>query len=215
MLEIKDGTVRGTTIRLGNSKREYINRCVDILRKNGYDEISMPILQFQNTFKGKIGEENNHMMYNLTDASSRELCLAPEYTAVVQSLSQKAFKYKTDVRLFYIQECFRGERPQYGRWRQFTQLGVEIINPTGTIGGFSTLQHLIFVAEALISQVTPNYVTKNGVSRGLDYYMEGSGFEVHCPELGTAQQVCGGGVYLGGMGFALGIDRLMLIKDNK
>ena len=47
------------------------------------------------------------------------------------------------------------------------------------------------------------------VKRGLDYYKDGKGFEISCEELGSSKQVCGGGEYEGGIGFAIGIDRLV------
>ena len=46
------------------------------------------------------------------------------------------FKYEKDIMLFYIGECFRGEKPQKGRYRQFTQLGIEILNPTKDYSNF-------------------------------------------------------------------------------
>ena len=42
------------------------------------------------------------------------------------------------------------------------------------------------------------------------FYDGGKGFEIKAPELGSSQQVCGGGSYEGGVGFAIGVDRLIL-----
>jgi len=218
MLEIKQTCTPGTVIRFGSSKRTMINRFIEIVVANKFTEISIPILQFQETFKDKVGEENNNLMYNFSDRGSRNLCLAPEYTAVIQKLSKEYFKYKKDVKIFYVQQCFRGEKQQFGRWREFTQFGVEIINPTGYIGTkeseMPTIQYLRHIAEHLIKEITPNLIVRDNVPRGLDYYKEGIGFEIMCPELGTAQQVCGGGEYDGGAGFAIGVDRLMIIKEK-
>ena len=47
---------------------------------------------------------------------------------------------------------------------------------------------------------------------GLDYYKEGKGFEISCDKLGAQKQVCGGGSYEGGVGFALGLDRLLILN---
>ena len=38
---------------------------------------------------------------------------------------------------------------------------------------------------------------------------EGKGFEIVCEQLGSSKQICGGGEYDGGVGFAIGIDRLL------
>lgn len=210
-MEIKlESTYKGTRILLGDSarnKRNYINDAINILRNKEYNEIMLPIIQKQETFKNKVGGENMKMMYTFKDQGDRDLCLAPEYTAIIQQMSKERFKYEKDIKLFYIQECFRGENVQAGRYRQFTQLGIEIINPTKDY-----ISELIDLAVELIKLKTDKYIVNNEAIRGLDYYKNGKGFEVSCAELGAQKQICGGGEYEGGVGFAIGIDRLLLCK---
>jgi histidyl-tRNA synthetase len=204
MESIKETTYKGTRILLGNEKRNYINECISILRYAGYQEISIPIIQPQEVFANKVGAENNNMMYNFTDRGERELCLAPEYTAVVQRLGKSKFKQIKDLKLFYVQECFRGENPQRGRYRQFTQLGVEIINPTKDYS-----DELILLASELISySPIKRFEVNKSAKRGLDYYKNGIGFEI--TDAKTSLQLCGGGQYDGGVGFAIGVDRVLL-----
>ena len=149
-------------------------------------------------------------MYNFKDRGNRDICLAPEYTAVVQKLAHTYFKNKKDVRLFYVAECFRGEAPQAGRYREFTQLGVEILNPTNREKESQILPQF---AASMVEYITTNYTMNFDASRGLDYYKNGKGFEISCEELGSSKQVCGGGEYDEGIGFAIGVDRLInLIK---
>ena len=211
MLEINDSeyTYKGTRILVGNEKRMFINKMVDCLITLGFQEINIPIIQAREVFASKVGQENNNLMFNFTDRGERDLCLAPEYTAVVQKLALKRFKYEKDLRLFYVQECFRGERPQLGRYRQFTQLGVEIINPMEDYQSY-----LVGLANQLINllEIPTVFSTNEQATRGLDYYKEGQGFEIACETLGNARQVCGGGSYEGGIGFALGVDRLLKAK---
>ncbi len=204
MKEVKDTCYKGTRILVGNEKRAIINRMIDYLIVNGYQEIIIPIIQYQETFTGKVGAENNNLMFNFKDRGDRDICLAPEYTAVVQKLANTAFKLQKDVKLFYVQECFRGEKPQAGRYRQFTQLGVEILNPTEDFN--NELQRL---AMSLVTSVKLDVELNTDVTRGLDYYKQGKGFEIVCPSLGSSKQVCGGGEYDGGIGFAIGIDRII------
>ena len=204
MKEIKETCYKGTRIILGNKKRNLINKMIEILQKNGYQEIQIPIIQYQETFKNKVGVENNNLMFNFKDRGNREICLAPEYTSVIQKLAKTTFKNEKDVKVFYVAECFRGEKPQAGRYRQFTQLGVEIINPT-------EIGMLPLLASDLITTVTKEFDINFDVTRGLDYYKEGRGFEIVCEQLGSSKQVCGGGEYEGGVGFAIGIDRLLNI----
>lgn len=224
MEEIKQTCYKGTRILLGNKKRNLINKMIDILLSCGFTEISIPIIQSQEIFAGKVGEENNNLMYNFKDRGDRDLCLAPEYTAVIQQLAKTTFKDKKDVKLFYVQECFRGEKPQAGRYRQFTQLGVEVLNPSKNWMGTNFLHHLPLLAAQLLHQVNHNIIevvdkqvklenfnVNYNVKRGLDYYKDGKGFEITCDALGSSKQVCGGGEYEGGVGFAIGIDRLLNI----
>ena len=202
--EIKENCYKGTRIILGNKKRSVIDKMISILKSNGFQEIQIPIIQYQETFKNKVGTENNNLMFNFSDRGNREICLSPEYTAVIQNLSKTYFKDKRNVKVFYVAECFRGEKPQAGRYRQFTQLGVEIINPT-------EIGMLPLLASDLVSTVTKEFDINFDVTRGLDYYKEGRGFEIVCEQLGSSKQVCGGGEYDGGVGFAIGIDRLLNI----
>lgn len=208
MKTIKETCYKGTRILLGNEKRDFINKMINVLKENDFIEIQIPIIQYQELFEGKVGEENNNMMYNFTDRGNRNLCLAPEYTAVIQQLVKTTFKNEKDVKVFYVAECFRGEKPQAGRFRQFTQLGIEILNPTTDYIGCGF--YLPNLANELLN-LTENkeFKTSLNVTRGLDYYKEGKGFEITCDELGSSKQVCGGGGYDGGVGFAIGIDRLI------
>lgn len=133
-MEIKiESTYKGTRILFAETakkKRNLINKIIDIVESYGYQEMMIPVIQKSEIFKSKVGDENQNMMYNFKDAGNRDLCLAPEYTAVVQLIAKDRFKFNKDIKLFYIGECFRGERPQAGRYRQFTQFGIEVLNPS-------------------------------------------------------------------------------------
>ena len=209
-MEIKQTCYKGTRILFADSaknKRALINKMIEVLESYGYQEIMIPVIQLSETFESKVGEENNNMMYNFTDRGNRDICLAPEYTSIIQQLANETFKMTKDVKLFYIGECFRGERQQKGRWRQFTQFGVEVINPRKDYS-----DEMLEISTKLIELVTDNYEVNLDATRGLDYYKNGKGFEISCPELGAAKQICGGGEYEGCTGFAIGLDRILLLK---
>ena len=104
-MEIKiDSTYKGTRILFKETaklKRELINKMIDILESYGYEEMMIPVIQKSETFAKKVGDENQNMMYNFKDLGDRDLCLAPEYTAVVQLIGKEKFKYQKDVKLFW------------------------------------------------------------------------------------------------------------------
>lgn len=95
-----------------------------------YEEIRTPIFERAALFARGIGEVTDIVekeMYTFVDRGGRELALRPEGTAgVVRAVVEhKLYAGPLPVKLFYIGPMFRYERPQAGRYRQFTQLGVE------------------------------------------------------------------------------------------
>jgi len=229
-MTIENLTTKGTRILIGEEaekKQEIIRILEEHIKRHEFKRIILPVLQFQKTYLGKLSKENNHMMYNFKDLGDRDLCLAPEYTTVIQKLATTTFKYEKNVKLFYTQQCFRAEKPQAGRYREFTQFGVEILNPEPDYNETSWYDWYMGVAEAGIRSVIyedykhhdniygalidNNLIVNKLATRGLDYYKEGKDFEISWNALGTQKQICGGGAYENGFGWAIGVDRLMLI----
>lgn len=212
-MEIKtESTYKGTRILFADSakrKRKLINDLIALAEADGFNEMMIPVIQLTETFASKVGAENQNMMYTFRDRGDRDICLAPEYTAVIQKLANERFKQTKDVKLFYVGECFRGEKPQAGRYRQFTQFGLEVLNPSRDYRA-----DLISLAEKMISLITIEYSVNVEATRGLDYYENGKGFEISCDALGAQKQICGGGAYAGGIGFAIGVDRMLTIGKD-
>jgi len=97
----------------------------------GFEEIRTPIFEPTELFNKSTGSETDIVtkeMYTFTDRSERSLTLRPEGTpGVVRAALEHALLRKGEVeRLYYIGPMFRYERPQKGRSRQFSQIGVEV-----------------------------------------------------------------------------------------
>lgn len=112
-----------------------------------------------------------------------------------------------ELKIDNFERCWRYERPQAGRYREFFQFGLEAVNPDSD----GIRDELIALAEQMVRLRTMEYVLASAVKRGLDYYTA-DGFELAMPELGAQKQVVGGGTYPQGIGFAIGFDRLMLCR---
>lgn len=111
--------------------------------------------------------------------------------------------------------CYRYERPQEGRYREFTQLGVEFLNPkSGTEKACEQVRQDCEKALRALgipdSELSWNLLAK----RGLGYYLGGSGLEASCSSLGAQSQVAGGGAYAEGAGFAIGSERAVLAMSK-
>jgi histidyl-tRNA synthetase len=201
---------RGVRILVGDEvkeRRRVLNALINIAEENGFNEIMLPSLEPANIYVSKAGPEVLSQMYVFPDKKGRSQCLRPEATATVQLLADKHFKQKKNQKLWYFERCWRYEKPQEGRYREFFQFGVEIINPDYA----SCREELLDMAEQMVALKTNAYEVATAVKRGLDYYTE-AGFEISVPALGAQKQVVGGGRYKQGIGFGLGFDRLMLCK---
>lgn len=216
-MEIKlEETARGTRILYGESaskRRKVINAFANMMDGLRFQEVVLPIIEPASVYVDKAGPEVLGQMYVFPDKKDRPLCLRPEGTATCQLLARTLFKDDKDVRIFYVTNCYRYERPQLGRYREFLQFGVEILNPTDPA---KTLELLTEHAINMVNAVTgvDRYTVNKSAKRGLAYYV-GDGFEISCDELGAQKQVCGGGTYAEGVGFAIGIDRLMLMYPKE
>jgi len=97
----------------------------------GFAEIATPIFEFTDVFSRPIGEHTDIVakeMYTFNDRGGEEITLRPENTAgVVRSVISNGLAQSGPVKFFYSGPMFRYERPQKGRFRQFHQIGVELI----------------------------------------------------------------------------------------
>ncbi len=208
-MELKiDQQARGVRILIGDEtaeRRSLLNQLIKIAESEGFGEIIAPSVEPSDIYLDKAGAEVLGQMYVFPDKKGRSLCLRPEVTATIQLVADKYFKTQKDVKLWYFERCWRYERPQEGRYREFFQFGVEVINPSQG----NSREKLVKLAEKMVSCRTPDYSVERNVKRGLSYYVE-DGFEILIPGLGAQKQVVGGGRYKQGIGFAIGFDRLML-----
>ncbi len=99
-----------------------------IFEMYGYGEINTPIFEELSLFTTKSGEGIKDQIYHFQDKGGRDLALRPELTAPVARMYIKELqKTPKPVKMYYFGSCFRYERPQAGRFRQFWQFGCELI----------------------------------------------------------------------------------------
>lgn len=105
------------------------------LESYGYQEIRVPIVEDTALFKRSIGEVTDIVekeMYTFADRNGDSLTLRPEGTAgVVRAAIEHSALRQSSHRWWYAGPMFRHERPQRGRYRQFTQIGVEAFGMPG------------------------------------------------------------------------------------
>ena len=179
---------------------------------SGYGEVVLPCIWEAGTFLGKIGAEKENQMWTFEDRGGRAVCLVPEATGMIQELWNGGWSrtMPKPARLFYATRCYRYDRPQAGRYREFTQFGVELLGPPRP----GDREEVLGLLKSCLDALGLRYKVCDGVRRGIGYYTE-DGFEAECVCLGAQKQVAGGGRYAEGIGWAVGVDRLMLALQRQ
>lgn len=103
----------------------------EICQKRGFKEIRIPTFEETQLFARGVGDTTDVVqkeMYTFEDRDGGSLTLRPEGTAgVARAVIENGLAGDTmPLKLFYIINCFRHERPQAGRYREFYQFGVEL-----------------------------------------------------------------------------------------
>lgn len=103
-----------------------------VARRCGYVEYETPILEDTGLYLKKSGGELSSQLFRFEDQGGRDVTLRPEVTA---SLARLAAQHQRDfpkpLKWFEIGQCFRYEKPQKGRGREFHQFNVDILGEPG------------------------------------------------------------------------------------
>lgn len=150
-------------------RREAESTLRNVFENYGFQEIKTPLFEELKLFTTKSGEEIVDQLYNFKDKSDRELALRPEVTAPVARLYLNELQKTTakPIKLYYYGSCFRYERPQKGRFRQFWQFGCELIGAKSPEGEAEVISMCNESLESL--GITPADININhlGIIRGL------------------------------------------------
>ncbi len=114
-------------------KWQYVEKIIAQICENyGYKEIRTPVFEHTELFARGMGETTDVVkkeMYTFQDKGDRSITLRPEGTAptVRSYIENSLYAMPQPVKMHYITSCYRYERPQAGRLREFHQFGVEAL----------------------------------------------------------------------------------------
>ena len=131
---MKINKIKGTLDFYGKDMKQYRyieRKAQEICKTFGFSEIMTPMFEHTEVFARGVGETTdivNKEMYTFLDRSENSLTLRPEGTAAISRayVENKLYVESGLCKLSYFGPMFRCERPQAGRYRQFTQFGVEV-----------------------------------------------------------------------------------------
>jgi histidyl-tRNA synthetase len=129
--------VRGTRDLIGEDAARY-TYVVETARRisglYGFSEWQTPIFEDTQVFLRPLGETSDVVtkeMYTFADRGGDSVTLRPEGTAgICRALITAGLTQTLPQKVFYAGPMFRYERPQKGRYRQFHQIGVELLGPS-------------------------------------------------------------------------------------
>ena len=124
--------------------------------KYNFRKISTPIIEFSKLFSRTLGEVSDIVskeMFTFVDQGGDKITLRPEGTASVsRALISNSLYEDHNQKFFYFGPMFRREKPQSGRLRQFTQIGVEYFNQYSNLCDLE----VIFLANSIIQSLGIN-----------------------------------------------------------
>lgn len=113
------------------TRKKAINTIADVLEKEGFQPLETPTVEFAQTLTGKYGEEEK-LIYKFKDRGDRELALRYDLTVpLARFIANNQNLLKPTFSRFQTGHVFRGENPQAGRYREFTQFDFDTVGPSG------------------------------------------------------------------------------------
>ena len=124
----------------------------DIFETYSISEIRTPALEDSSLFKRSVGDTSdivNKELYTFMDKNDKSITLRPEGTAsVIRSIIEKKIDNESN-KFWYLGPMWRYERPQKGRYRQFSQAGVEILGYSEGIAELEIVSIICSINKAL------------------------------------------------------------------
>ena len=155
---------RGTHDLLGEDQRRHrhvVDTARDTAALYGFDEWATPVFEDTAVFARTLGDTSDVVtkeMYSFDDRGGDSVTLRPEGTAgICRALVTNGLTQSLPQKVFYAGPMFRYERPQKGRYRQFHQIGAELIGPSEPLAdaeviacGWDILVRLGVAAETVL-----------------------------------------------------------------
>lgn len=147
------------------------SKIVEVFERFGFAPLETPTLEYASLLLGKYGEEADKLVYSFEDRGGREVALRYDQTVPsARVLSQYQGKLPKYFRRYQIQNVFRADKPQKGRYREFTQCDIDIFGSKSNIAdseilacsyfaykniGFENVQLNINDREVLMTALKP------------------------------------------------------------
>jgi len=109
-------------------RRYLFETCREVARRYGFTEYEAPILESAELYLKKSGGELSSQLFRFEDQGERDVVLRPELTAsLARVVAAQQRDYQKPLKWFELGPCFRYEKPQKGRFREFYQFNADLM----------------------------------------------------------------------------------------
>ncbi|HYD34614.1 MAG TPA: histidine--tRNA ligase [Vitreimonas sp.] len=153
-------------------KRDYVAAKIKtVFERFGFEPLETPTLEYASLLLGKYGEEADKLVYTFEDRGERQIGLRYDQTVpTARVLAQYQNDLPRYFRRYQIQNVFRADKPQKGRFREFTQCDCDIFGSTASLAdaeilavyyavykdlGITSIQIQINDRQTLLSTLSP------------------------------------------------------------
>lgn len=175
-------TLKGFRDFLPPEKRQrdfVMQKIVSVFERNGFEPLETPTLEYRETIMGKYGDEADKLVYQFRDNGEREVALRYDQTVpTARVMAQYQQALGLPFRRYQTQNVFRADKPQKGRYREFTQCDIDIFGSVSPLAdaeilaatyaaykniGFSEVELKVNDRQVLLSTLAPFATEQVGV----------------------------------------------------
>ncbi|NOY14609.1 MAG: histidine--tRNA ligase [bacterium] len=137
-------------------RKQVIALASKLAQSFGFVPIETPTIEYKKTLMGKYGDEADRLIFDFTDRGGRQVALRYDQTVPLARYINR-FRPKLPFKRFQIQPSFRAEKPQKGRYREFTQIDFDIVGDDS------------FISDAEILWLTAEFFQQLGLKVSIYY----------------------------------------------
>ena len=151
-------------------KRNWLkNKLIEYTEAWGYEPLETPTLEPLELFAGEIGEDEK-LFFSFTDQGGRKVALRYDQTVpTCRVIGQYADKLVFPFRRYQIQSTFRAEKPQKGRYREFTQFDIDIFGIASPLADAEVIASNIDIYQKLGFKNVIILVNNRDLMKGFPY----------------------------------------------
>lgn len=135
--------------------RNYVSEQIkSVFERFGFEPLETPTIEYAETILGKYGKEADKLVYQFEDAGQRKVALRYDLTVPTSKVIAEYLTIPKPFKRYQIQNVFRADKPQKGRYREFTQCDADIF---GSSSPLSDAEIVKVIYEILINLKLPEF----------------------------------------------------------